>query len=116
MKNQLHELAHSIYAPMFAEKDTLKDAFLYAHELARASNDSTAVFTALFVVCNTIAKEIEGIADQNNDKGKEDRHIQFHLENKDYDLILRADDEGKEYKSFDIFDYQAQEYKAKGTI
>lgn len=64
MKNQLHELAHSIYAPMFAEKDTLKDAFLYAHELARASNDSTAVFTALFVVCNTIAKEIESIANR----------------------------------------------------
>lgn len=52
----------------------------------------------------------------NQDKGKEDRHIQFHLEGKDYDLILRADDTGQEYKSFDIFDYQAQEYKAKGTI
>lgn len=47
---------------------------------------------------------------------KEDKHIQFHLDGKDYDLILRADEDGEEYISFDIFDYAKQEYKAKGLI
>ena len=47
---------------------------------------------------------------------KEDKHIQFTLEGKDYDLILRVDDEGTNYVSFDIFDYAQQEYKTSGVI
>ena len=47
---------------------------------------------------------------------KEDKHIQFQLDGKDYDLILRVDDEGTEYVSFDIFDYNTQEYKAGALI
>lgn len=46
---------------------------------------------------------------------KEDKHIQFFLDGKDYDLILRVDEEDG-YISFDIFDYAAQEYKVKGVI
>ena len=47
---------------------------------------------------------------------KQDRHIQFFLDGKDYDLILRVDDEGEEYVAFDIFDPEAQEYKTTGKI
>ena len=47
---------------------------------------------------------------------KEDKHIQFNLDGKDYDLILRVDDEGQEYVSFDIFDYAEQLYKSGGLI
>ena len=47
---------------------------------------------------------------------KEDKHIQFTLDGKDYDLILRIDDDGREFVSFDIFDYQAQEYKVSKGI
>jgi hypothetical protein len=47
---------------------------------------------------------------------KEDRHIQFTLDGKDYDLVLRVDDEGNEFTSFDIFDYEQQEYKTGGVI
>ena len=47
---------------------------------------------------------------------KQDRHIQFFLDGKDYDLILRVDDEGEEYCAFDIFDYEAQEYKITEKI
>jgi len=47
---------------------------------------------------------------------KEDRHIQFTLDGKDYDLILRVDEEGLDFSSFDIFDYVAQEYKAGALI
>lgn len=47
---------------------------------------------------------------------KQDQHIQFTLDGKDYDLILRVDDEGNDFVSFDVFDYVAQEYKANGVI
>ena len=40
---------------------------------------------------------------------KQDKHIQFYLNGKDYDLILRVDDEGTEYVAFDIFDPDLQE-------
>ena len=56
------ELAHSIYAPMFAERTSLKDAFAYAHEVAKASDNPAAVLTAVYVLSNTIAKHIEAIA------------------------------------------------------
>jgi hypothetical protein len=39
----------------------------------------------------------------------EDRHIQFCLNGRDYDLILRVDDDGCEFVAFDIFDYDQQE-------
>jgi hypothetical protein len=61
MKNQLNDLKYSIYAPMFADRDSLREAFEYAHALAKASEDSAAVLTAVHVVANTIAKEIERI-------------------------------------------------------
>ena len=51
-----------------------------------------------------------------NNMELEDKHIQFLLDGKDYDLILRTNDEGTAYVAFDIFDYLNQEYKAKGVI
>lgn len=39
----------------------------------------------------------------------EDRHIQFCLNGRDYDLILRVDDDGREFVAFDIFGYVQQE-------
>lgn len=54
-----HELALSIYSPLFAERDTLKEAYDYAMEIAKYSDDPAAVTTALQVMLNTIAKEIE---------------------------------------------------------
>ena len=39
----------------------------------------------------------------------EDKHIQFSLEGRDYDMILRADDEGQRFVAFDVFDYAKQE-------
>ena len=54
-----HELALSIYSPLFAERDTLKEAYDYAMEIAKASENPAAVTTAIHVMMNTIAKEIE---------------------------------------------------------
>jgi uncharacterized protein affecting Mg2+/Co2+ transport len=55
------ELAHSIYAPMFAERDNLRDAFAYAQEVAKASDNPAAVLTAVYVLTNSIAKQLETI-------------------------------------------------------
>ena len=54
-----HELALSIYSPLFAERNTLKEAYDYAMEIAKASENPAAVTTAIHVMMNTIAKEIE---------------------------------------------------------
>lgn len=56
------KLAHSIYAPMFAERDNLREAFSCAHEIAKASDNPAAVMMAVYVVTNTIAKQLEAIA------------------------------------------------------
>ena len=58
----IYELAHSIYAPMFAEHDNLREAFAYAQEVAKASDNPAAVLTAVYVLTNSIAKQLEAIA------------------------------------------------------
>ena len=52
------ELAKSIYNPLFADRETLKDAFDYAFKLAEHSGNAPAVLTAMFVVLNTVSKEL----------------------------------------------------------
>ena len=54
-----HELSVSIYSPLFAERDTMKEAYDYAFSIANASDNPPAVLTAIHVMMNTIAKEIE---------------------------------------------------------
>lgn len=54
-----HKLALSIYSPMFGERETLKDAYEYVTRLAAASDEPVAVLTAVHVMMNTIAKQIE---------------------------------------------------------
>ena len=54
-----HKLAHSIYSPMFGERETLKEAYAYVTKLAQSSDEPIAVLTAVHVMMNTIAKEIE---------------------------------------------------------
>jgi len=56
-----HELALSIYSPMFGERETLKEAYEYVTQLAKASDDSVALLTAVHVMMNTIAKQIEAL-------------------------------------------------------
>jgi len=54
-----HSLATKLYVPMFAERTTIKEAYAYAQEIAKASDNPAAVMTAIHVVLNTVAKEIE---------------------------------------------------------
>jgi hypothetical protein len=54
------ELATYIRHGLFAERDTVKQAFDFAFELINRMSDSekTAATTALMVVVNTISKQI----------------------------------------------------------
>ena len=65
MKNKIQELANSISNGMFADRATLKEAFKYVEQIAKASGqDAIAVWTAVFVVTNTIAKELNKIRNE----------------------------------------------------
>ena len=55
------ELIKSISNGMFADRDSLKEAFDYVGDLAKASDNPMAVWTAVMVVTNTIAKELKEV-------------------------------------------------------
>jgi len=52
-------LAQSIRHGFFSERETLKDAMQYAYSIAQASNSPIHVMTAIHVVMNTLANEME---------------------------------------------------------
>lgn len=54
------ELAKAIRHGLFADRETLKEAFDYAFEVIKRMKDSEqiAATTAMYVVLNTIAKEL----------------------------------------------------------
>ena len=55
------ELAKAISNGMFADRDTLGEAFEYVAQIAKASDNPMAVWTAVMVVANTVAKEIRAV-------------------------------------------------------
>ena len=61
MNKDIQTLASGLYSPLFATRDSIKDAILYAYDIAKASENPAAVTTALHVVLNTIAQELERI-------------------------------------------------------
>lgn len=61
-KTELQLLAASITVGFFAKRDTMQEAFEYAHKIANASDNPTAVMTALHVVLNTLADRINELA------------------------------------------------------
>jgi hypothetical protein len=60
-----HTLAASIRIGMFAERETIQEAFDYADQVFRslAANDDIAARTAMHVVLNTVAKQIAALPD-----------------------------------------------------
>lgn len=52
------ELAESFMSGMFATRETPKEAFDYAMDIAQASENTPAVLTAVMVVVNTLMMEI----------------------------------------------------------
>lgn len=63
-KTELQALASSITVGLFAKRDTLQEAFDYAHKIANASDNPMAVMTALHVVLNTVADRINELTDK----------------------------------------------------
>ena len=43
---------------LFGERDTIVEAYEYVETIANASNNPAAVYTAVHVLMNTIAKEL----------------------------------------------------------
>lgn len=58
------ELANGLRNGMFADRDNLQDAYNYVDELAKHSENPMAIWTAVMVVVNTIAKTIEEIEEK----------------------------------------------------
>jgi hypothetical protein len=54
-----HKLAHSIYSPLFGERDSIEEAYKYITAMAQNSDEPIAMLTAVHVMMNTIAKQIE---------------------------------------------------------
>jgi hypothetical protein len=49
---------------MFGERETLKEAYDYVTKLAQGSDDAVAMLTAVHVMMNTIAKQVEALDGQ----------------------------------------------------
>ena len=54
----LKEYAESIECKLFSKHDTVEEALDYAYKIAQASENPSAVVTALWVVLNTVAQDL----------------------------------------------------------
>lgn len=59
LDKEIITLAQGLYSPLFATRNTIKDAITYAYNIAKASDNPAAITTALHVVLNTIAQHLE---------------------------------------------------------
>lgn len=55
----LNEILNDIHTPMFANRETIEEAFEYALMVAKASDNPMAVMTAVYVVTNSIARQLK---------------------------------------------------------
>lgn len=59
LDREIIALAQGLYNPLFASRESIRDAITYAYDIAKASENPSAVTTALHVVLNTIAQHLE---------------------------------------------------------
>ena len=66
MSKELKALATNLQSPLFATRDTIEEAFHFAHTVIEAipTKDRGAAYTALYVVVNTIAEEVKRLTEQ----------------------------------------------------
>ena len=57
----LNEILNDIHTPLMADRDTIEEAFEYAMMVAKASDNPMAVMTAVYVVTNSIAKQLKEV-------------------------------------------------------
>jgi hypothetical protein len=61
LHKDIQTLASGLYSPLFATKESIRESISYAYDIAKGSDNPAAVTTALHVVLNTIAQELERI-------------------------------------------------------
>lgn len=61
MNDKLNDLATGLRSSLFASRDSIEDAFKYAYDMIETipNEHKSAAYTALHVVVNTIALEIQ---------------------------------------------------------
>jgi hypothetical protein len=59
LDKEIITLAQGLYSPLFATRDSIRDAITYAYDIAKGSDNPAAITTALHVVLNTIAQHLE---------------------------------------------------------
>lgn len=59
LDKEILTLASNLYSPLFATRDSIKDAYTYAYDIAKASENPAAMTTAIHVLMNTIAQHLE---------------------------------------------------------
>jgi hypothetical protein len=59
LDKEILQLASGLYNPLFASRDSIKEAIHYAYNIAKAEDNPAAITTALHVVLNTIAQHLE---------------------------------------------------------
>ena len=57
------ELVYKLRCNMFSDRMTIEEAYDYAWKVARASDDQLAVMTAVQVLANTVANEVEKLGE-----------------------------------------------------
>ena len=58
------ELGEALTIGLFSDRETIRQAFDYAYDIADASDNPIAVRTAIHVVVNTIAKKLIEMGDE----------------------------------------------------
>ena len=61
LHKDIQTLASGLYSPLFATKESIRESISYAYDIAKGSDNPAAITTALHVVLNTIAQELERI-------------------------------------------------------
>ena len=57
-----YQLAAQLRNSLFADRATLAEAYEYASTIAQASDNPAAVYTAIHVMMNTIANQVQEVA------------------------------------------------------
>ena len=62
LDKEIARIASGLYNPLFATKHSIRESISYAYDIAKGSDNPAAVTTALHVVLNTLAQELETLS------------------------------------------------------
>lgn len=59
LDKEITQLASGLYSPLFASRDSIREAYEYAQQIAQSTKNPAAVTTAIHVLLNTISQHLE---------------------------------------------------------